>query len=152
MRIITAHAITKRRASFLFKIFSAQISGTKIDPPAILEKLAEGAQGHHGRVTSQSMTALCAPLCETQYPAASHRPRSAQSWAMPELTRRRYPERDDCWHVYFGDVHAGTIARRSGNPHDTEPWGVALRLLSRLAAGGMYQRHGGDLRSSPRRL
>jgi hypothetical protein len=51
MRIITAHAITKRRASFLFKIFSAQISGTKIDPPAILEKLAEGAQGHHGRVT-----------------------------------------------------------------------------------------------------
>jgi hypothetical protein len=42
---------------------------------------------------------------------------------MPELTRRRYPEaRDECWHVYYGDVHAGTLAIRSGNPHDTEPW------------------------------
>ena len=35
---------------------------------------------------------------------------------MPELTRRRYPERPGCWHVYYGDVHAGTIARRVGNP------------------------------------
>ena len=41
---------------------------------------------------------------------------------MPALTRRRYPERHDCWHVYYGDVHVGTIARRSGNPHETEPW------------------------------
>src|SRR6267378_1448855 len=41
---------------------------------------------------------------------------------MPTLTRRRYPERPDCWHVYYGDVHAGTIARRVGNPHDTDPW------------------------------
>jgi hypothetical protein len=30
---------------------------------------------------------------------------------MPALTRRRYPERQDCWHVYYGDVHVGTIAR-----------------------------------------
>jgi hypothetical protein len=28
---------------------------------------------------------------------------------MPALTRRRYLERLDCWHVYYGDVHAGTI-------------------------------------------
>jgi hypothetical protein len=28
------------------------------------------------------------------------------------LSRRRYPERHDCWHVYCGDVHVGTIARR----------------------------------------
>jgi hypothetical protein len=41
---------------------------------------------------------------------------------MPALTRRRYPERHDCWHVYYGDVHVGTIARRVGNPHDTDPW------------------------------
>jgi hypothetical protein len=41
---------------------------------------------------------------------------------MPKLTRRRYPERPDCWHVYYGDVHVGTIAKRSGNPHDTDPW------------------------------
>jgi hypothetical protein len=42
--------------------------------------------------------------------------------AMPELTRRRYPERPDCWHVYYGDIHAGTIAARVGNPHDTDQW------------------------------
>jgi hypothetical protein len=29
---------------------------------------------------------------------------------MVELTRRRYPERQDGWHVYHGDVHVGTIA------------------------------------------
>jgi hypothetical protein len=38
---------------------------------------------------------------------------------MPELTRRRYRERLDCWHIYYGDVHVGTIAVRSGNPSDT---------------------------------
>jgi hypothetical protein len=36
---------------------------------------------------------------------------------MPALTRRRYPERQDCWHVYYGDVHVGTIARSVGNPN-----------------------------------
>jgi hypothetical protein len=41
---------------------------------------------------------------------------------MPALTRRKYPERPDCWHIYFGDVHAGTIAMRVGNPHDTDQW------------------------------
>jgi hypothetical protein len=42
---------------------------------------------------------------------------------MPELTRRRYPEaREECWHVYYGDVHAGTLAIRTGNPHDTDTW------------------------------
>jgi hypothetical protein len=42
---------------------------------------------------------------------------------MPELTRRRSADaRDECWHVYYGDVHAGTISIRAGNPHDTNPW------------------------------
>jgi hypothetical protein len=41
---------------------------------------------------------------------------------MPELTRRRYPERPDCWHVYYGDVHVGTIARQSGCPVDVDQW------------------------------
>jgi hypothetical protein len=27
--------------------------------------------------------------------------------------------REECWLVYYGDVHAGTIAIRSGNPTDT---------------------------------
>jgi hypothetical protein len=42
---------------------------------------------------------------------------------MPELTRRRSPDhKHRCWHVYYGDVQAGTIAERVGNPHDTDPW------------------------------
>jgi hypothetical protein len=41
---------------------------------------------------------------------------------MPKLTRRRSPERPDCWHVYYGDVHVGTIARRVGVPVDVDKW------------------------------
>jgi hypothetical protein len=41
---------------------------------------------------------------------------------MPNLTRRRYPERKDCWHVYYGDVCVGTIARHSGCPVDVDQW------------------------------
>jgi len=40
---------------------------------------------------------------------------------MPTLTRR-YPERPDCWHISYGDVRVDTIARRVGNPFDTDPW------------------------------
>ena len=40
---------------------------------------------------------------------------------MPILTRRRYPQRPDCWHIYYGDVCVGAIARRVGNPFDTDP-------------------------------
>jgi hypothetical protein len=43
---------------------------------------------------------------------------------MPALTRRRSPDApEECWHVYYGDVHAGTIAIRTGIPHDEDPWG-----------------------------
>jgi hypothetical protein len=44
---------------------------------------------------------------------------------MPALTRRRYLERQDCWHVYYGDVHVGTIAIQPG-----VPVGLGYRLLS----------------------
>jgi hypothetical protein len=40
----------------------------------------------------------------------------------PALTRRRSLDRPDCWHIYYDDVHAGTIAMRIGNPHDTDQW------------------------------
>jgi hypothetical protein len=50
---------------------------------------------------------------------------------MPALTRRRYPERHDCWHVYYGDVHVGTIARRTGNPHDTDTWEWRCDVVAR---------------------
>jgi len=42
---------------------------------------------------------------------------------MPELTRRRSTEaREECWHIYCGDIHAGTIAIRTGSPNDEDPW------------------------------
>jgi hypothetical protein len=44
---------------------------------------------------------------------------------MPKLTRRRDPDRPDCWDVYFGDVHVGTIAARPGVPFDVDQWGWA---------------------------
>jgi len=37
-----------------------------------------------------------------------------RSMGMPALTRRRYPERQDCWHVHHGDVRVGPIAIRVG--------------------------------------
>ena len=40
---------------------------------------------------------------------------------MPTLTRRCSADRPDCWYIYYGDVHAGTIAMRAGNPHDIDP-------------------------------
>jgi hypothetical protein len=42
---------------------------------------------------------------------------------MPALTRRRFPERPDCWHVYYGDVHVGEIAIRPGVPVHVDQWG-----------------------------
>jgi hypothetical protein len=43
---------------------------------------------------------------------------------MANLTRCRSPDaREECWHVDYGDVHAGTIAIRTGVPHDEDPWG-----------------------------
>jgi len=42
---------------------------------------------------------------------------------MPTLTRRRdFEAQKECWHVYYGDVHVGTIAVRVGIPHDEDPW------------------------------
>jgi hypothetical protein len=42
---------------------------------------------------------------------------------MPALTRRRSEHhRQECWLIYFGDIHAGTITERIGYPHDTERW------------------------------
>jgi hypothetical protein len=42
---------------------------------------------------------------------------------MPALTRRQSPDhRQECWHIFYGDIHAGTITERVGNPHDTARW------------------------------
>jgi hypothetical protein len=42
---------------------------------------------------------------------------------MLALTRRRSPDRSDCWHIYYGDVQVGTIAARAGVPVDVDQWG-----------------------------
>jgi hypothetical protein len=42
---------------------------------------------------------------------------------MPTLTRRRSPDRPDCWHVYYGVIRVGTIAERAGVPIDVDQWG-----------------------------
>jgi hypothetical protein len=49
--------------------------------------------------------------------------KAALLWAMPELTRRRSPERTDCWQVCYGDVRVVTIAARAGVPIDVDQWG-----------------------------
>jgi hypothetical protein len=51
-------------------------------------------------------------------------PRSRFNSKMPELTRCRNPEApEECWHIYYGDARVGTIAVRTGTPHDEDPWG-----------------------------
>jgi hypothetical protein len=46
---------------------------------------------------------------------------------MPALTRRRCPEaREECWRIYFGTVHVGTIAIRSGVPVYQDQWSWRL--------------------------
>jgi hypothetical protein len=64
---------------------------------------------------------MCTRVPDPSY-TASLPVKFAQSWPMPALVRRPSPDRPDCWHVYYGDVQVGTIARRVGNPHDTDPW------------------------------
>jgi hypothetical protein len=42
---------------------------------------------------------------------------------MPALTRRRdrsLPQ--ECWRIYYGDVHAGTISQCVGNPGAAPKW------------------------------
>jgi len=41
---------------------------------------------------------------------------------MPVLTRRRCHQRPNCWHVFYGDVHVGNIARCDGQPNAIEGW------------------------------
>lgn len=42
---------------------------------------------------------------------------------MPALTRRRDPDRPNCWQIYYGDVRVGTIGERSGVPKHQNQWG-----------------------------
>jgi hypothetical protein len=35
--------------------------------------------------------------------------------------------REECWHLYYGDVRAGTIAISTGIPRDEDPWGLGFK-------------------------
>ncbi len=51
------------------------------------------------------------------------RVRSRFDGACPSSPAAVVPEaREECWHVYYDDAHVGSIAIRSGNPHDEDPW------------------------------
>jgi hypothetical protein len=42
---------------------------------------------------------------------------------MRALRRRREPDaRHECWLIYYGDVHVGTVALRNGDPNSTDLW------------------------------
>jgi hypothetical protein len=46
---------------------------------------------------------------------------------MRTLTRRRCPEaREECWHIYFGAAHVGTIGIRYGVPVYQDQWSWSL--------------------------
>src|SRR3979411_1110379 len=70
---------------------------------------------------------------------------------MPTLTARRYPERPDCWHIYYCDVRVGTIARRVGNPFDTDPWEWTCGFYPGSPPPRMHERHLRNVRSGPQR-
>jgi hypothetical protein len=60
---------------------------------------------------------------------------------MPALTRRRdLDAQDECWHVYYGDVRVGTIAKRIGIPIDEDPWGWFLCGRGRLGRALLLSR------------
>jgi hypothetical protein len=71
---------------------------------------------------------LNAPRARCADSSACLAPRLALQWRMPELTRRRSSDhRHQCWQVYYGDIHAGTISERVGNPRNTDSMGMVRR-------------------------
>ncbi len=57
------------------------------------------------------------------------------------LTRRRDPHRKDCWQIYAGDVHAGTIAIAAGLPNAAVAWKWSAGFYPGSGPGEI--RHGG---------
>ncbi len=46
-----------------------------------------------------------------------------QKLTMPEMIRRRvHSSPHECWHIYYGDIHVGTIAERTGLPNAVDRW------------------------------
>jgi hypothetical protein len=72
--------------------------------------------------------------------------------SMPDLTRRPDPHRADCWLIYFGDVHVGTVARAVGTPNATVEWRWQCGFYPRMRRGGASRRFGAELRPSALRF
>jgi hypothetical protein len=52
------------------------------------------------------------------------------------LTRRRSSDAHRAaWHVYYGDVHVGTIGRRAGAPVDVDQWSWSCGFYPGLRSG-----------------
>ena len=64
--------------------------------------------------------------------------------ALPALTRRRDPTRQETWLIYYDDVRAGTIAN-DWQSERRATMAMAMRLLSGITSGRVYGRHGGQL-------
>lgn len=46
-----------------------------------------------------------------------------QKPTMPELLRRRnHASQQECWHVYYRDIHVGTITAQTGLPNALDQW------------------------------
>jgi hypothetical protein len=55
---------------------------------------------------------------------------------MSVLTRRRSADRHhETWHVYYDDVHVGTIGERAGVPIDVDQWGWSCGFYPGLHPG-----------------
>lgn len=61
---------------------------------------------------------------------------------MPELTRRRFDDEHEGWHVYFGDVRVGTIRKLAGVPTHGDQWGWSIGFYP-----GMLRQWGGSAAS-----
>jgi len=69
---------------------------------------------------------------------------------MSALTRRRSDNpHHETWHVYYGDVHVGTIGERAGVPVDVNQWSWSCGFYPGLHPG--QHRHGAH-RRSPKRV
>ena len=69
---------------------------------------------------------------------------------MPTLIRRRADsDQRETWHVYYGDVHVGTISRRAGVPVHADQWGWACGFYPGLEPG---QHRDGTAMISSRRV
>ncbi|MET4628454.1 hypothetical protein ABIB83_005487 [Bradyrhizobium sp. I1.8.5] len=54
---------------------------------------------------------------------------------MTALTRRRSDNDQETWHVYFGDVHVGSIGLRAGVPTGADQWGWRVGFYPGIEPG-----------------